>query len=196
MKLFKNLSLATLLAALSLSPVLAADESRESRSFSGRVSAFDKSEQTVKVDGETYQLLPTSRVTKSDARAEKNDLAVGQRVEGRYKESAEGKREVLSLDITRGSDRATGGDRDRATRESGATFRGKVGKVDRSAQTIRVDGKTYHILPTTVMNKPAGGTTAFSDLKEDQHVSGTYKESSSGKRELLTLDVGRKSNDR
>lgn len=187
--------LALLTAALSISPLTAADAtSEQGASFEGKVSSYDKSSQTIKVDGETYQLLPTSRVTKSDATASAGQLATGQRVEGRYKESAEGKREVLEVDITRDADKAIGGSGDRATSESGATFRGKIGKIDRNAQTIRVDGKTYHILPTTTITRVNGASTTLSNIKQDQHVTGTFKESSEGRREVLTLEVGRRGN--
>lgn len=196
MKSVSKFSLFTALAlGLSAGALRAADESSaQGAKFSGKVSSVDRSSQTVTVDGEKYQLLPTSRITKQDRSASASDLAEGQQVDGRYKRSAEDKLEVLTLDIAKDSDSAIGGTRDRTQRETGATFQGRLGKIDRANQTIRVGNHTYHILPTTTMTRGSGGTTTLSDLKQDQRVTGTYKESAEGRRELISIEVGRQNN--
>jgi ribosomal protein S1 len=196
MKSLSKFSLLALLAVgLSVSSLPAADErSEQGASFKGKVSSIDKSAQTFKVDGETYQLLPTSRITKHEKRAVAGDLAVGQQVEGQFKRSAEDKREVLSMDVTKAADTSMGAARDRETSESGATFQGRISRVNRNADTIRVGNHTYHVLPTTQISRASGEATTLSNLRQDQRVRGTYKESAEGKRELLSLEVGRRSN--
>ncbi|HYG23062.1 MAG TPA: DUF5666 domain-containing protein [Verrucomicrobiae bacterium] len=195
MKLNSKLSLMGLLAlGLATLPMSAADESsRQGASFDGKVTSVNKDAQTVVVGGETYQLLPTTRVTKGDQVAAVGDLAVGQQVDGRYKRSAEGKREVLNLDITKAS-AAVGGTSERSSSESGATFNGEVDRVGAANQTLRIGQRTYHILPTTRITRAIGDPMTFSDIKKDQYVSGTYKESAEGRLEVLTLEVGRGQN--
>jgi len=180
--------MALLAAALSVS---AAEQSAAEQGvqFQGRVSSFDESERTLRVGDQTYQLLPTSRVTRSDKPASVSSLAEGQTVEGRYKMSAEGKREVLTLDITRDADRSVASGQDGAGQ--GVKFQGQIGKIDREANTVTIDGTTYHVLPTSRLTGRAGRTAQLSDLSRNQQVTGTYKQSAEGRREILTLDVGR-----
>ncbi len=175
---------------LAATPLLAADDG----SFAGRISSVDKSKNTVTVDGEKYVLLQSTRVTKNDSAATASDLKAGQRVEGRYKKSAEDKREVLYVDIKKAAN--VGGARERATTESGATFRGRIARVNDDRQTIRVGDRTYHVLPTTTISRASGGTATLQQLKADQFVTGTYKLSAEGKYELLSLEVGRPQKDR
>jgi hypothetical protein len=193
MKSVSKLSLLGLLAlGLTASPLMAADErSEQGATFEGKISSFDKSAQTMVVDGQTYQLLPTTRVTKQDRTASSTDLAVGQQVDGTYKRSAEDKREVLVMDISKDAEKQVGGTRDQTTTMSGATFRGRVSRIDKSAQTLRVGDRTYQVLPTTTITRASGGTATLADVKQDQRVSGTYKESSEGKMEIISMEIGR-----
>jgi ribosome maturation factor RimP len=168
--------------------------SQQAQNFQGKVSSYDQASRTIKVDGETYQLLPTSRIMKSDARSSADALAAGQKVEVRYKESAEGKREIITLDIAGDIASATGAAQDVSSTTSGSSFEGKVDKVNRNAKTFTINGQTYQILPTTRMAGRRGGTIDMGDLKADQRVEGTYKDSAEGKREVLTLDIPRRGN--
>lgn len=181
------------IAAGLATPAFAADEtSAQGSSFDGRISAVNKEKQTITVGGESYQLLPTTRIKQDGQNTSSSDLAVGQRVDGRFKRSAEGNREVLTLDIAQGSTSAVGAARERATTESGASFRGRVDRINLEANRIRIDGQTYHVLPTTVMTRAgSGNVTKLSDLRDNQFVSGTYKQSQEGRREILSIEVGR-----
>jgi ribosomal protein S1 len=195
MKIISRLSTVGLFAlCLSSAPLLAADHSTDGSTFEGRISSVDKSMNTVTVDGEKYQLLQTTRVTKNDNSSSTAELRAGQRVQGRFKRSAEDKREVLYVDIK--ADSNMGGAKDRVTSESGSTFRGRISRINQDRQTVRVGDRTYQVLPTTTISRAAGGTATLNQLKEDQFVTGTYKLSSEGKHELLSLEVGRPQNDR
>jgi hypothetical protein len=160
--------------------------------FNGRVTKVDSAAQTVTIGSRTFQVLPTTMIKRNGAQANFNDLKPGMQLSGRYKKSDTDKMEVLTMDIGRpGANQAVGAARDESTSESGASFSGKIGKLDRSAQTIRVDGKTYRLLPTTTITRVDGNSMNFSNLKEDQHVSGTYKRADDGMLEVLSLQVGR-----
>ena len=84
-----------------------------------------------------------------------------------------------------------GAAQDQTTTGAGASFSGKIGKVDRSGQTIRVDKQTYQIRPTTTITRVDGSPMTLANLKEDQRVSGTYKRADNGTLELLSLQIGR-----
>ena len=160
--------------------------------FNGKVTKVDSAAQTVTIGSRTFQVLPTTMIKRNGAQANFNDLKPGMQLSGRYKKSDTDKMEVLTMDIGRpGANQAVGAARDESTSESGASFNGKIGKLDRSAQTIRVDGKTYRFLPTTTITRVDGSSMNFSNLKEDQHVSGTYKRADDGMLEVLSLQVGR-----
>ena len=175
------------LVALGLAAFLSSANAAEATSFNGKVTAVDKSAQTVTVDGETYQLLSTTKITKDESQsATINDLAAGKQVSGQFKMSAENKKEVLSVDV--GSS-AVGGTSAASSAEAGSQFSGRVGRIDTTAQTLTVGGQTYQVLATTKImrdNKPA----SLNEVRAGQQVSGMYKLSAENKMELLTVDVG------
>ena len=153
---------------------------------------INRNAKTFTIDGKTYQVLPTTRmVGRRGASVDLADLKADQRIEGTYKESAEGKREVLTLDFQRNNASAKGSARDSVNTESGATFQGKVDRINRDNSTFVINGQTYQILPTTKMQDRNGSAIQMSTLNRDQHVQGTYHQSAEGKREVLTLEVGR-----
>lgn len=165
------------------------ERSAEGASFNGKVSSVDKSAQTVVVDGQTYQLLGTSRVTKDKQPASINDLAAGDQVAGQYKRSDANKMEVLVMDITKGTAPATAATSTDADKGAGgASFSGKVSSVDPAGKTLTVGSQTFQGLATSVIrkdNQPA----SFSDLAVGDQVSGRYKRSDANKMEILTMDI-------
>ena len=168
------------------------DKGEHGATFNGRVSKVDSVSQTVTIGNRTFQVLPTTTIMRNGAQANFNDLKSGTLLSGRYKKSDQNKLEVLTMEIGgRGASPAVGAAQDRVTTESGASFSGKIGKVDRSSQTIRVDKQTYQIRPTTMISKVDGSPMTLGNLKEDQRVSGTYKRADNGTLELISLQVGR-----
>jgi hypothetical protein len=190
-----KVSFSTLLASLTvglsiaLSFPVAAQNAGQEKSFDGQISSYDQAARTLTVGGQTYQLLPTSRITESDAQASASALATGHKVQGTFKESTEGKREVLTLNITERAKAAIGGTQDSTTAQSGASFQGRLDRIDRDARTLTINGQTYQILPTSRIIGRRGASVELSDLGRNQQVEGTYKESAEGKREVLTLEV-------
>jgi Cu/Ag efflux protein CusF len=157
-------------------------------SFSGKVGQVDTSSQTVTVDGKTYRILPTSRITKNDQQASLSDLKAGAQVNGQYKKSAENNLEVLSLEIAQ----ATGGTKDNSNADSqsgGNKFSGKVSNVDLTRQRVTIGDRTYQVLPTTTVTLANGKQTSLNNVKPNQQVSGTYKQADSGNYEILSLRV-------
>jgi predicted RNA-binding protein len=161
------------------------------KNFSGKVSRVDTSSQTLTIGGQTYQILPTTRITKNDQQASISDLKAGTQVSGQYKKSAENNMEVLTLDISPAvggtSDNTTGG----TSGESGggSKFSGKVSNVDMTRQRVTIGNRTYQMLPTSTLTLPNGKQTTLTNLKPNQQVTGTYKESSSGNFEILSIQV-------
>jgi ribosome maturation factor RimP len=190
MKILKKLSLSAVGLAVLLSFPAAAQNDGQQKSFDGQISSYDESARTLKVGGETYQVLPTTRITDANARSTPQAIANGQKVQGTYKESAEGKREVITLNITEKANTALGSAQDTTTSESGASFQGRVDRLDRNARTLTINGQTYQVLPTTRIAGKRGASADLSNLKNNQRVEGTYKQSAEGKREVLTLEIG------
>ena len=174
--------LATSLAMFTLNTTAQPSGGSES-TVKGKVTSVDKSSQTIVIDGRTFQLLPTTRVTSNDQQVSIDNLKTGQQVSGQYKQSAENKMELTSLEVSE----SVGGTSDSSSGESGNNFSGKVSKVN-SASTVSIGGQTYHILPTTRITKndqPA----SISDLKAGTQVSGQYKKSAENNMEVLTLEI-------
>ena len=153
-------------------------------SVKGKVTSVDKSSQTIVIDGRTFQVLPTTRVTSNDQQASIDDIKTGQQVSGQYKQSAENKMELTSLEVSQ----SVGGTSDNSSGESGNNFSGKVAKVDTSSQTLTVGSQTYHILPTTRITKN-DQQASLGDLKAGTQVNGQYKKSIENNLEVLTLDI-------
>jgi len=158
-------------------------------SFSGKVSKVDSASQTVTVGSQTYQVLPTTRITKNDQQASLSDIKSGTELSGQYKKSSENNLEVLSMDIAP----AVGGTKDStsggSTSESGNKFSGKVSNIDATRQRVTIGNRTYQMLPTSTLTLANGKQTSLGNLKPNQQVSGTYKESTSGNFEILSLQV-------
>jgi ribosome maturation factor RimP len=164
--------------------------SESGNNFNGKVSKVDSASQTVTIGNQTYQFLPTSRITKNDQQVSFNDIKAGTQVSGQFKKSSENNLEVLSADITPavgGTKDSTGG---ATTTESGGNkFSGKVSNVDATKQRVTIGGRTYQILPTTTVTLANGKQTSVNNLKPNQQVSGTYKQADSGNYEILSLHV-------
>jgi len=169
--------------------VNADNASGDGASFQGKVSSVDASAKTVVVNGQTYQILATSKITNNQQPATANDVAIGETVSGKYKRSAENKMEVLTMDITGQSSTAIGGTADNTATQSGSSFSGRVAQVDPTAKTVTVGTDTYQVLATTKItrdNKPA----SLNEIRRGQQIFGHYKMSAENKMELLTVDVG------
>jgi len=162
--------------------------SESANNFNGKVSKVDSDSQTVTIGTQTYHILPTTRITKHDQQGSFDDIKVGSRLSGQYKKSAENNLEVVSLEIPP----AVGGTADNNNKtgsESGNRFSGKVSKVDLTRQRVTIGDRTYQMLPTTSVTLANGKQTTLTNLKPNQQVSGSYKESTSGNYEILSLHV-------
>jgi ribosomal protein S1 len=193
MKSIRKMMTAGLLAmgmAALLSNSIADDSVAGGASFKGKVSSVDATAQTVVIDGQTYQVLRTSQIKKTDQPATINDLAVGAEVSGQYKRSAENKMEVLSMDIiNQGSTVAVGGTTDATTSDSRSAFSGRVSQIDTAAKTVTIGDRTYQVLATSRLMRDSK-PVAINDIKVGQHISGYYKTSTENKMEVLTADIG------
>jgi len=178
------------LGMVAFCPTANADNaSAEGASFQGKVSSVDPSAKTVVVNGQTYQILATSKITNNQQPATANDLAIGEHVSGKYKKSAENKMEVLTMDITRQSSTAIGGTADNTATQSGSSFSGRVTQIDPAAKTLTVGTTTYQVLATTRITRDSK-PSSLNEIRRGQQIAGQYKLSAENKMELLTVDVG------
>jgi hypothetical protein len=199
MKSFHIAAMTTCLVLGAVLPAGAADErprsqdnrSVEEQSVQGRITSINRDDRTIVIQNRTYQLLPTSRLTRNSRPVEFDDLERGQTVAGTYKPSAETKLEILSMDVGRNADTAVSAASDRNEAESGTSFAGRIDRVDRSGKTIRINDRTFQVLPTTQIKTARGESATLESIRNNQQVSGMYKESIEGKLELLSLNVGR-----
>ncbi|HEX5219246.1 MAG TPA: DUF5666 domain-containing protein [Verrucomicrobiae bacterium] len=184
------------LTSLEVSPAVGGTSDSSSaesgNNFSGKVSKVDSASQTVTIGNQTYQVLPTTRITRNDQQASISDVKAGTQVSGQYKKSAENNLELLTLGVSS----AVGGTSDSNTGSTGGAsgggstrFSGKVTNVDMSRQRVTIGNRTYQMLPTSTLTLPNGKQTTLTNLKPNQQVSGTYKESSSGNFEILSMQV-------
>lgn len=67
-------------------------------------------------------------------------------------------------------------------------FHGKVVSVDKTAKTIKVGERTFHVMGTTKVNK-TGKPATLDDVTVGEEVRGAYTEKD-GKLELLSLGIG------
>jgi len=144
------------------------------------------------IDHKTYHVLPTTRITRNDRQASFNNIKPGTQVSGQYKQSVENNMELLSLEIGQ----AAGGTRDQSSSQSGNNssqsgnnFSGKVAKVDQSTRRVTIGNRTYQVLPTTIVTLANGTQTTVANLKPNQQVAGTYKQSTDGNYEILSMHV-------
>lgn len=163
-----------------------ATSGQSGESFSGKVAKIDPTAKTITIGTDTYQVLPTTRINIDGRAATFTQIQTGKQVSGNYKQSAENKKEIISMQI--GS--AVGGTKDSTATETGARFNGKITKVDTAAQTFTIGTRTFQLLPTTQLSTTGGGTASISNLKVGQTVSGTYKQSAENKMEVVSLQVG------
>ena len=68
------------------------------------------------------------------------------------------------------------------------SVKGKVTSVDKSAQTIVIDGRTFQVLPTTRFTSN-DQQVSLDNIKTGQEISGQYKPSAENKLELTTVEV-------
>lgn len=163
--------------------------SESGASFSGKVAKVNPTAKTLTVGNQTYQVLPTTKILRNDEQASFEDITAGKQLSGQYKKSAENKFEVLSLELPE----AVGGSKDRPTSQTGASFSGKVAKIDPVAQTLTIGSRTFQLLPTSTLTTANGKTTTLAGVKANQQVTGTYKQSADNKLEVLSLQVSGKS---
>ena len=189
MKLIRNLTLAALLASgIAMTSTTSAQEAAE-KAITGKVTSMDKTAQTVNIGGQTFQVLPTTKITNMDKPGSFDEIKANQPVSGQYKLSAENKLELTSLDITGAtSNGAVSSTGPGTTAPSGTIVRGKVTKVDSAAQTVMIGNETYVVLPTTRITKN-NAQGSFSDVKVGNLTHGTFKTSAENKMELTSLDV-------
>ena len=186
----KSIRRMTLTAALAMGVAIftlnssAQQSGGEGSTVKGKVTSVDKSSQTVMIDGKTFQVLPTTRVRSNDQTVSIDDIKTGQQVSGHYKQSAENKMELTSLEVSQ----AVGGSGDSSAEGTGNSFSGKVSKVDTSSQTVTIGSQTYHLLPTSRITKN-DQQASIDDLKAGSQVSGQYKKSIENNLEVLTLDI-------
>ena len=68
-------------------------------------------------------------------------------------------------------------------------FRGKIAAVDKSAKTIKVGERTFHVTSDTRIVK-AGKPATLDDATVGEDVGGAYRESEDKKMNLVSLRVG------
>src|SRR6266705_1222784 len=82
-------------------PPVKAEKKARSTPFKGTVSAVDKAAKTVTLEGKekarVFQVTSTTKIHKDKKPATLDDVAVGDRVGGAYRENAEGKMELVTL---------------------------------------------------------------------------------------------------
>ena len=187
MKSIRKMTLAAALATAVAMFTLNAGAQQSSAgetSVKGKVTSVDKSGQTIMIDGRTFQVLPTTRITSSDQQVSLDNIKTGQQISGNYKQSAENKMELTTVEVSP----AVGGTSEGTTSVSGTSFSGKVSKVDPAAQTVTIDNQTYHILPTTRITRN-DQQASFNEIKVGSQLSGQYKKSAENNLEVLTVDT-------
>jgi hypothetical protein len=68
-------------------------------------------------------------------------------------------------------------------------FRGKIAAVDKSAKTIKVGERTFHVTSDTRIVK-AGKPATLDDATVGEDVGGAYRESEDKKMNLVSLRIG------
>lgn len=158
-------------------------------SFSGTVSAIDPTTKTIMVGSQSYQGIATSMIKRDGQLAGFNDLAVGDQVSGRYKRSDANKLEILTMDVTKGTATTAATTASAVTTPGGATFSGRVSKVDPATKTVTIGSQSYQGLATTVYNRN-GQPASFDDIRVGAQLDGRYKISDAGRMEMLTANIG------
>lgn len=70
-------------------------------------------------------------------------------------------------------------------------FHGKIDSVDKTAKTIKVGERVFHVNGSTkLMSK--GKAATLDDAKVGEEVGGSYQEAAGGKLELVSLRIGPK----
>ncbi len=70
-------------------------------------------------------------------------------------------------------------------------FRGKIDSVDKTAKTIKVGERVFHVTASSkLMSK--GKAVTLDDAKVGEEVGGSYQEAAGGKLELVSLRIGPK----
>jgi hypothetical protein len=186
MRQIPPLALALLAASVAMIPtaIRAQSDDAPEASIKGKISSVDASDQILIINSRAYQVRPTTRITSDNKPAKLSELEVGSSVAARYKQGAEDKLELISVD----AQQAVGGPGESATAQSGASFSGKVSKVNPSTKTITVGDQTYHLVPTTQLSasdQPAN----FADIQVGTQLSGQYRTAADQRRELLSVDI-------
>ncbi len=73
--------------------------------------------------------------------------------------------------------------------EKAQPFHGKVDAVDTAAKTMTVDGKLIYVAETTKLSSE-GKAITLADVKKDDEVRGTTRQTFDGKTEAITVKVG------
>ena len=70
-------------------------------------------------------------------------------------------------------------------------FHGKVDTLDKSAGTLKVGERTFHVTPGTKITK-AGKPASFEETVIGEEVGGAFQQHESGRLELTSLRIGPK----
>ncbi len=70
-------------------------------------------------------------------------------------------------------------------------FHGKVDAVDKTAKTLKVGERTFHVTSTTKITK-AGKPAILDDATVGEEVAGSYHEGEQGQLEVMSLRIGPK----
>jgi len=76
-------------------------------------------------------------------------------------------------------------------KDSGPPFHGKIAALDKTARTIKVGERIFHVTATTRIHMD-GKPATFEDAKIGDDVGGQYRAVEGGKLEALSLRVGPK----
>lgn len=68
-------------------------------------------------------------------------------------------------------------------------FRGKIDSVDKSAKTIKVGERVFHVMGNTRLVSK-GKPVTLDDAKVGEEVGGQYREGTGGKLELVMIRIG------
>lgn len=68
---------------------------------------------------------------------------------------------------------------------------GKVDSIDKAAKSVKVGDRVFHVTATTAIKK-AGKAATLDDVTVGEDVGISYRESDSGKLELVSLRIGPK----
>ena len=101
--------------------------------------------------------------------------------------------DASSPTVTAGTSQAEGTKKEKGTTRSGVPFRGLVGSVDSSAQTVTLSGKkkerVLHVTEQTRLER-GGKAVALADIKPGDYARGSVSKDAEGREVLLKASFG------